>query len=156
MKHDEIRGGVRRNTTKSAGFTLIELVMVIVILGVLAATALPRFVDLSSGARAAVMKDLEGKMRSANAMLYAKAAIQGKVVNGVSNVTINGKSYLLYGGHAYNLDVLVSLLDISDGIESNGYAILHKGAKNPMFCKVLYDVRRSDAQPVYTVETSGC
>jgi prepilin-type N-terminal cleavage/methylation domain-containing protein len=68
MKHDGIRGGVRRNTMKSAGFTLIELVMVIVILGILAATALPRFVDLSSGARAAVMKDLEGKMRSANAM----------------------------------------------------------------------------------------
>ena len=49
---------------KQAGFTLIELVLVIVILGVLAATALPRFSDLSTQARVASLNGLAGGLRS--------------------------------------------------------------------------------------------
>ena len=60
---------------QQSGFTLIELVMVIVILGILAATALPKFVDLGSDARIAAMKAVEGSMRSANSIIYAKAAL---------------------------------------------------------------------------------
>ena len=58
------------------GFTLIELVAVIVLLGVLAVTALPRFMDLRGDARQAVMESMQGSLQGAATQVYAKALIQ--------------------------------------------------------------------------------
>ena len=57
---------------KQAGFTVIELIMVIVILGVLSAFALPRFADLGGDARASSMNGLAGAVRSAANIAHAK------------------------------------------------------------------------------------
>ncbi|EJG0975219.1 MULTISPECIES: type II secretion system protein [Vibrio] len=63
---------------RQGGFTLIELVVVIVILGILAVTAAPRFLNLQDDARKAVNQGLKGAMDGAAGIVYGKAAVEGK------------------------------------------------------------------------------
>lgn len=72
------------------GFTLIELVMVIVILGILAATAVPALTDLDSSARQAAVEGVAGALGSASAVNYAVRSVdpaKGITVNGCEDVS---------------------------------------------------------------------
>ncbi|MDR2259836.1 MAG: type II secretion system GspH family protein, partial [Azoarcus sp.] len=64
---------------RQSGFTLIEVVMSIVILGILAATAVPRFTDLSAEAKRALLHAAANALYSASLMNYAGCAMNGFV-----------------------------------------------------------------------------
>ncbi|MFQ3210163.1 MAG: MSHA pilin protein MshA [Colwellia sp.] len=65
------------SSTKQQGFTLIELVMVIVFLGVLAATSAPKFIAITSDANKSVLESMGGAILSGSKLVYAKSIIQG-------------------------------------------------------------------------------
>lgn len=77
---------------RQQGFTLIELVVVIIILGILAVTAAPKFINLQSDARASALSGMKAAIQGANTLVYSKAALAGKEKSSSSTVAIGGTS----------------------------------------------------------------
>jgi len=153
---------VRPGTTQR-GFTLIELVVVIVILGILAAFAVPKFMGLEKQARISSVNALEGTLRSASAMAYGISLATGQTA-ATGSITVNGAAVpVAYGyptaasiGTLLDPSVLTTTGQANKFTNTNGTFTLN-GATNTAQCRVVYTAaRNANTPPVITPTTTNC
>jgi MSHA pilin protein MshA len=142
-----------KNFNKQKGFTLIELVVVIVILGILAVTAAPKFIDLTSDAKASVVEAVKGSINSAADMAHAKALVASETGENGSISVGTSTIDLAYGwptdASIKDLLVLEDMTQVSGS--TNAGTFEHATAVNGTNCRVVYKNTNTSA----TVTTSG-
>ncbi len=143
------------------GFTLIELVVVITILGILAAFAVPRFIALDSQARTATVNGLAGSVKSAASLARGLAMATGTGAAGT--VTMEGQSITLnnYYPDSSTIAKAVNSDNTNDWTFTAGTATTvstwtKNGSPTPASCEVTYLPATASAPPVIAAVTSGC
>jgi MSHA pilin protein MshA len=166
----------------NSGFTLIELVITIVVLGVLSATAVPRFIDLKEDAKKETVENFHGSLKSTVRLLHMKAQIDNILGDNVTIATDYG-DYQFYRGypetkseattpHAYFIETFMELgvpLDVTivSGNRTATYAEITVYEDNDFsrigygtgdlskdFCYAEY--HHTDKTQLFSLETTGC
>jgi len=153
-----------------SGFTLIELTIVIVILGILAVTAAPKFINVTKDARIASLEAVQGALKSARDLAKAKALIANEQV-GIVVISSQNIQVWNYYPWAKDINLLMDINASATGIDTDfqynhstlsiSYEI--PTAPNPALYRVVYNYPDSLSAPAITmtepfigIDKDGC
>lgn len=137
---------------KQGGFTLIELVVVIVILGILAVTAAPKFLNLQDDAKVSAVKGLSGAMKGAIGITYGKAAVAGVEANPDTTISVGTDTIALAYGYPKDAAALEKVVEglgddwVSTPEGTTASAAIFYGYDN-FDCVATYEPAKASDQP---------
>lgn len=173
--HEALREADMR---RQNGFTLIELVVVIVILGILAATAAPKFMNLQSDARISALDGLKASLKSGVSMVYSKAILSGVERTATGKICLDKVAGaldcdsvdLVYGRPAASATGIVKILqeepcvstetscdrDWMYEIKDSKLYFYSPTSPDKLGCSVQYTQATENTTPIFTVNSDGC
>jgi MSHA pilin protein MshA len=151
------------NKAAQGGFTLIELIVVIVILGILAATALPKFANLGGDARAASLRAAAGAINSAASIAHGQLLVRPTDLSGgnlnMEGISVGINANSLYPTGTANFAAAAGLHNTDYTINGDGNTLTVSpiGASTPASCQVVYTAATAvNTAPTVVTTATNC
>ncbi|OEE14478.1 prepilin-type N-terminal cleavage/methylation domain-containing protein [Vibrio cyclitrophicus ZF205] len=154
---------------KLIGFTLIELVAVIVVIGILAVTAVPRFLNIQNDSRFSAMQGLESNLETANDITYGKAAIEQLESEEEAELASGVEVHWGYPKDTQrNLKRVINIDENSDWMLSSSNPVIFtffnqtndmsvdEIKSNATICKLIYKEANKGERPTITISGTSC